>query len=92
MAQDGYFTNDVFSNTYHFQQRIADADPNTFGSCIFGDTCLDHMIAFICLDNEVTEDSLYINAISVVTPLWPGRSDDNDYAAAEPYVPPTPQP
>ena len=72
MVQDGYFTNELFTDTFKFRQRIADADPTVFGSCVFGETCLDHMIAVACYGSEVTEDSLMISAFSVKTPLWPG--------------------
>ena len=88
MVQDGYFTNELFTDTFQFRRRIADADPTVFGSCVFGETCLDHMIAVACYGGEVTEDSLMINAISVKTPFWPGRSE----AAYAEAVPPTPQP
>ncbi len=89
MVQDGYFTNELFTETFQFQQRIADAPLDEYGSCVFGDTCLDHLIAFACYGNEAAEDNLYINAISVLTPFWPGRSAEDGYA---PAVPPTPQP
>ncbi|MBO5571079.1 MAG: hypothetical protein J6A79_19455, partial [Clostridia bacterium] len=59
-----------------------------FGSCAYGETCLNHMIAFAWTggwQNQITEDGLKITAISVVTPLWPGQA----YVQA---VPPTPQP
>ena len=74
MIQDGYFTSPFFEETFGFHQRISAADPTVFGSCIYGDTCLGHLIAFACAGNTVTEDNLYITAISVVTPLWPGKS------------------
>ena len=66
-------------------ERFANASLEEFGSCVFGTTCLDHLIAFGCYGDSVTEDNLFINAISTTTPLWPGRA----YAHA---VPPTPQP
>ena len=66
-------------------ERFANASLEEFGSCVFGTTCLDHLIAFGCYGDSVTEDNLFINAISTTTPLWPGRA----YAQA---VPPTPQP
>ncbi|MCR5137143.1 MAG: right-handed parallel beta-helix repeat-containing protein [Oscillospiraceae bacterium] len=83
MVRDGYFTSPFFEETFGFHHHVADADLSVFGSCIFGDTCLDHLIAFSCVGNEVTEDNLMITAISVVTPFWPGR---------DPYVLVTPQP
>lgn len=88
MVQDDFFTAKGFTDRFPFMQRVTDADPSVFGSCVFGETCLDHMIAFSCYGNEVKEDNLMINAISVVTPLWPGVS----VAEAQVYVPPTPQP
>ena len=93
MAQDEYFTSPSFEEIFGFHQRIADADLSVFASCAFGETCLDHMIAFACVGNNVTEDNLKITAISVVTPLWPGRSMSEDTEpAAQPYVLVTPQP
>ncbi len=84
MVWDGYFTNELFTDTFRFKDRIADADPGVFGSCLYGDTCLNHMIAFACFGDQVTEENLKITAISVLTPFWPG----NDVQV----VPPTPQP
>nr|MCR4804198.1 right-handed parallel beta-helix repeat-containing protein [Clostridia bacterium] len=89
MVSDGYFSNPLFEETWHFSQRVADADPTEFSSCIFGNTCLDHLIAFTCVGDVLAEDTLRIRAISVVTPLWPGRPADEGYVQA---VPPTPQP
>ena len=88
MVQDGYFTNELVTDTFKFRQRIADADPTVFGSCVFGETCLEHLIAVACYGGEVTEDNLMINAISVKTPLWPGRGE----AASVQLIPPTPEP
>ena len=85
MVRDGYFTNELFTDTFRFKEQIAADDLSEFGSCIFGDTCLNHLIAFACIGNEPTEDNLRITAISVLTPLWPGQA----YVQA---VPPTPQP
>ena len=85
MVRDGYFTNKLFTDTFRFKEQIAADDLSEFGSCIFGDTCLNHLIAFACIGNEPTEDNLRITAISVLTPLWPGQA----YVQA---VPPTPQP
>ena len=95
MAQNGYFTNELFSDTFRFRERVAADDLSEFGSCIYGDTCLDHSIAFACFGNQVTEENLKITAISVLTPLWPGRSDGGNDAGSQAYVqavPPTPQP
>ncbi|MBO7373353.1 MAG: right-handed parallel beta-helix repeat-containing protein, partial [Oscillospiraceae bacterium] len=94
MVRDGYFTAEGFHERFPFLQQIIDADPTVFGSCVFGSTCLNHMIAFACFDNEATEDSLMIKAISVVTPFWPGISDGGSDAGSQAYVqavPPTPQ-
>ena len=85
MVRDGYFTNQVFEELFRFRQRIADADTSVFASCLYGNTCLDHLIAFARVGDEPEQENLQISAISVVTPLWPGRA----YAQA---VPPTPQP
>ena len=88
MVQDEYFTSPFFEEIFGFHQRIADADLSVFGSCAYGETCLNHMIAFAWTggwQNQITEDGLKITAISVVTPLWPGQA----YVQA---VPPTPQP
>ena len=85
MVREGYFTNQVFEEIYRFRQRIADADTSVFASCLYGNTCLDHLIAFARVDGEPKQDNLRINAISVVTALWPGQA----YVQA---VPPTPQP
>ena len=85
MVREGYFTNQVFEEIYRFRQRIADADTSMFASCLYGNTCLDHLIAFARVDGEPEQDNLRINAISVVTPLWPGQ-------AYVQVLPPTPQP
>ena len=84
MVQDGYFTNELFTDTFRFKERIAADDLSEFGACSFGDTCLNHLIAFSCFGDQVTEENLKITAISVLTPFWPG----NDVQV----VPPTPQP
>ena len=88
LVQDGYFTAPGFEELFGFHQRISDADPSVFGSCVYGDTCLNHLIAFSCFGDQVTEENLKITAISVLTPLWPGVS----VAEAQAQVPPTPQP
>ena len=90
LIQDEYFTSPFFEEAFGFHQRISDADPTLFGSCVYGNTCLEHLIAFTCAGSTVTEDNLYITAISVVTPLWPGVSVAEAQAHAQ--VPPTPQP
>ncbi len=92
MARDGYFTNEVFEETFNFRQRIADADTSVFGACAFGETCLDHRIAFSCYGMEVKEENLKIKAISFVTPFWPGVSVAEAQAQVQALVPPTPQP
>ena len=84
MARDGYFMNELFTDTFRFRDRIANADTSEYGSCVFGNTCLDHLIAFANFGNEPTSENLKIRAISVLTPFWPG----NDVQV----VPPTPQP
>ena len=84
MVRDGYFTNELFTDTFRFRDRIADADTSVFASCLYGNTCLDHLIAFTRVDSEPNQDNLRISAISVLTPFWPG----NDVQV----VPPTPQP
>ena len=93
MVQDEYFTSPFFEEIFGFHQRIADADLSVFGSCAYGETCLNHMIAFAWTggwQNQITEDGLKITAISVLTPLWPGVSVTEAQAQAQ--VPPTPQP
>ena len=89
-VQEGYFTQPGFEEVFGFHQRISEADPTVFGSCVYGATCLGHLIAFTSAGNTATEDNLYITAISVVTPLWPGVSVTEAQAQAQ--VPPTPQP
>ena len=74
MARDGYFANELFTDVYRFRERIANADTAEYGSCVYGATCLDHLIAFSCIGNEPTVENLRINAISVLIPFWPGRS------------------
>ena len=87
MVRDGYFTNELFTDVLRFRDRIADADPGVFGHCLFGNTCLDHLIAFAVVGDTMTEENLKIRAISVKTPFWPGSPTGGDYALA---VPPTP--
>jgi len=85
MVEDGYFMNELFTDTFRFRERIADADTSSYGSCVFGNTCLDHRIAFTLTGTEPTAENIQITAISVKEPFWPGQA----YAEA---VPPTPQP
>ena len=89
MVRDGYFTNELFNDTFEFPQRVADADASVFGSCVFGITCLDHLVAFVDFGGKSAEDDLKIRAVSVLTPLWPGGTDGTGSVLA---VPPTPQP
>ena len=89
MVDDGYFSSPFFEETFDFTRQIAEADPSVFGSCVFGWTCLDGRFAFANLGFDDSLDDLRIGAISVLTPLWPGRPADEAYAEA---VPPTPQP
>ena len=89
MLQDGYFTDEMFDEMFPFRQLVKEADPTVFGSCVFGNTCLDHMVAFACYGDTAAEDNLYITAMSFVTPLWPGRPVSDAYVQA---VPPTPEP
>ena len=56
---------------FGFHQRISEADPTVFGSCVYGFTCLDHLIVFSTFGDPAVEENLKITAISVVTPLWP---------------------
>ncbi len=81
----GYFMNELFTDTFRFRERIANAEPSEYGSCVFGNTCLDHLIAFSRVGNEPTEENLRITAISVLTPFWPGQ-------AYVQVLPPSPQP
>ena len=85
MVEDGYFMNELFTDTFRFRERIADADTSSYGSCVFGNTCLDHLIAFTVTGTEPTVENIQITAISVKEPFYPGQA----YAEA---VPPTPQP
>ena len=73
----------------NFRKLITSDDLSEFGNCVFGETCLDHRIAFACAGNRVAEDNLFITAISFDGPLWPGRGG---YVQVMPDVPPTPQP
>ena len=79
----------MFDEMFPFRQLVKEADPTVFGSCVFGNTCLDHMVAFACYGDTAAEDNLYITAMSFVTPLWPGRPVSDAYVQA---VPPTPEP
>lgn len=66
-----------------YRKRIAAADILEFGDCVFGETICDHLIAFSCFGGEVKEDNLFVTAISLSTPLYPGRA----YAEAVPTIP-----
>lgn len=88
MVRDGYFTNEVFTETFRFRDRIAEADTSESGLSAFGRTCLDHMVAFSNMGEEETEETLKITAISVKTPLWPGRlPEDTSYVQVAPPTP-----
>ena len=92
-VQDGYFTAPCFEELFGFHQRISEADPTVFGSCVYGFTCLDHLIVFSTFGDPAVEENLKITAISVVTPLWPEVSVTEAQAQAQAQVPPpTPQP
>ena len=92
-VQDGYFTAPGFEELFGFHQRISEADPTVFGSCVYGFTCLDHLIVFSTFGDPAVEENLKITAISVVTPLWPEVSVTEAQAQAQAQVPPpTPQP
>ncbi|MCR5576672.1 MAG: right-handed parallel beta-helix repeat-containing protein [Oscillospiraceae bacterium] len=80
------FMHNTFNEDY--RQRIADSSIVEIGNCVFGETFCDHMLAFSCFGDEVTEDTLKVTAISFAGPLWPGRSE----AAYVQAVPPTPMP
>ena len=77
------FENSLFSDG--FRQRIGNASAEEYGQCVFGVTCLDHLIAFAGLGQDNSDTDYRIRAISISTPLWPGRN----YVEA---VPPSPQP
>ena len=67
---DENFMNNAFNDS--FRQRVAAASTEEYGASVFGTTCLDHLFAFACCGTQITEENLYITAISVSTPLWPG--------------------
>ena len=71
-----------------FRERIGNASIEEYGSCVFGVTCLDHLIAFAGFGNDNTENDYRIRAISISTPLWPGRGESDPVLV----VPPTPEP
>ncbi len=77
------FMRNAFNDEY--RARIGAADLSEFGDCAFGETTCGHLIAFSCFGDEVSEDNLFVTAISLSTPFYPGQA----YAEA---VPPTPQP
>ena len=84
MVPQGDFQGVLFSDD--FRRRIGSASTGEYGQCGFGATCLDHLIAFAALGMDNSDTDYKIRAISIFTPLWPGRSP---YVQA---VPPTPQP
>ena len=86
MVPQGDFEGILFSDA--FRKRIADASVEEYGSCVFGATCLDHLIAFAGYGMDNTENDYRINAISISTPLWPGRGESDPVLV----VPPTPEP
>ena len=83
MAADGYFMNELFTDTFRFRERIAEADTASYAACVFGNSCLDYMIAFTVTGTEPTVENIKITAISVKEPFWPGYY---------PYVQVTPEP
>ena len=86
MIPQGDFTGVLFTD--EFCDLITQAGVSEYGSCVFGNTVLDHRIAITCFGDQLTEDTLRIRAISFADPLYPGRAPE-DYVQA---VPPTPQP
>lgn len=83
MVADGYFMNELFTDTFRFRERIAEADTASYAACVFGNSCLDYMIAFTVTGTEPTVENIKITAISVKEPFWPGYY---------PYVQVTPEP
>ena len=79
--------NENFMHNFYtddFVAAVADDPLESWGQSVFGITICGHRFAFTCFGNEVREDNLFITAISIDDPLYPGRLDDT--------VPPTPQP
>ena len=87
MVPQGDFEGVLFTEEYC--ERIAKAENTEIGSTVFGMTLLDHMIAATCFGDVLTEDNIRIRAISLVTPLWPGRPFD---VTSDALPVPTPQP
>ena len=93
MVPQGDFEGVLFSKEYC--ERIAKAGNSEYGQTVIGNTILDHMIAVMNFGDPMTQNSLRIRAISLKTPLWPGRPFDATTDALPdnaPPVPPTPQP
>ena len=93
MVPQGDFEGVLFSKEYC--ERIAKAGNSEYGQTVIGNTILDHMIAVMNFGDPMTEDTFRIRAISLKTPLWPGRPFDPATDALPydaPPVPPTPQP
>ena len=64
---DEDFITGTFNDEYC--ERIASADLSEYGSCAYGETFCDNLIAFICYGSE---DVPHITAISLYTPFYPG--------------------
>ena len=82
MVPRGDFEGVLFSDA--FRERIAAASVEECGQCIFGATCLDHLIAFAGFGMDNTDTDYRIRAISNTTPLWPGRAQDPNYVQVTP--------
>ncbi len=82
MVPKGDFEGVLFSDA--FRERIAAASAEECGQCIFGATCLDHLIAFAGFGMDNTDTDYRIRAISNTTPLWPGRPQDPNYVQVTP--------
>ena len=82
MVPKGDFQGVLFSDA--FRERIRNASIEEYGSCVFGATCLDHLIAFAGYGMDNTENDYRINAISISTPLWPGGRGESDYVQVTP--------
>ena len=85
------YDENFFHNFYtdDFVAAVTGDPLESMGDCIFGITICGHRFAFTCFGYELKEDNLYINAISIADPLYPGRVDDEHYVQV---VPPTPMP
>ena len=55
--------------TPRVRQRIADAELVEYGHSLFGNTCCDGLLAFVCAGNVNDPDAYFLNCISVATPL-----------------------